>query len=160
MKAQCKADISTGKIWKPDPLFLKCNIGGGGNPTTLCVAVFCSAAGSLPCSSNSRFASWCSHSFISLNPTLLIHSHLGVLAGVNLRDDSRKWSKEQLSQRESLMLKGGFFIDACCRREVWLRQCLVSLVVGIIWYQRRPWIRWREVELPSPGAVKERTNEF
>lgn len=34
----------------------------------------------------------------------------------------------------------------------------MSSAVRIIWYQHHPWVRWREVELPSLGAVKERTN--
>lgn len=56
---------------------------GGGNPPG--VAVFCSAAGSLPPSSNCRLASPCSHFYYftsqahpnPLNPSLLSHSHLG-----------------------------------------------------------------------------------
>lgn len=30
-------------------------------------------------------------------------------------------------------------------------------VVSIIWCQHRSWVRWRDVDLPSLGAVEERT---
>lgn len=30
-------------------------------------------------------------------------------------------------------------------------------VVSIIWHQYRPWVGWRDVDLPSLGAVEERT---
>jgi len=63
MKAKCKADISTAKIGKPDPFLLKCNMGG---EKPLFVAVFCSAAGSRPHSSNCSLASYCRHSSLSL----------------------------------------------------------------------------------------------
>lgn len=96
--------------------------GWGGNP--LDVAVFCSAASSLPHSSSCRLASRHSHLFLYISGSSQSFKsqapHPRPLGWVNSLDGLRTWSKEQLHWW--LMLKGGFFIDGCCGREVWLRQ--------------------------------------